>query len=288
MRGFNSTGVTFMGWFRSSKKTEGSTAPQEDLWTVCPSCNAHIYRTEWEKGLKVCPKCNYHDRLTCVERMELTLDAKSFEEFDADITASDPLSFSDGKGRYADKSVEATSKTGLNEAVLTGRGKIYELPVVTAIMDFRFIGGSLSGGVGEKILLASDYALRHRRPFIIFCASGGARMHEGIVSLMQMAKTCAGVSRLNKAQIPYIAVLTNPTFGGVSASYGMVGDLNIAEPGALIGFAGRRVIEQTIKQKLPPDFQTAEYLLDHGFIDAIVKRGDMKDFLHRVLSYWNR
>jgi acetyl-CoA carboxylase carboxyl transferase subunit beta len=162
------------------------------------------------------------------------------------------------------------------------------MPVVLAVMDFRFIGGSLSSGTGEKILLAADHALRHNRPFIVFSASGGARMQEGTVSLMQMAKTCAGIARLQRARIPYVSVLTDPTFGGVSASYAMVGDINIAEPRAMIGFAGRRVIEQTIKQKLPDDFQTAEYLLAHGFIDRIVPRGEMKAFLHGVLRYWRR
>jgi acetyl-CoA carboxylase carboxyl transferase subunit beta len=155
-------------------------------------------------------------------------------------------------------------------------------------MDFRFLGGSLGSGTGERILRAAEYALRHKMPYILFTASGGARMHEGIVSLMQMAKTCAGIARLHRAKVPYITVLTDPTTGGVSASYAMVGDIHIAEPGALIGFAGRRVIEETIKQKLPDDFQTAEYLLEHGFVDCIVHRKDLRDFLHKVLLYWNR
>jgi acetyl-CoA carboxylase carboxyl transferase subunit beta len=176
----------------------------------------------------------------------------------------------------------------MKEAVLTGRARILGTKVTLAIMDFRFLGGSLGSGTGEKIRLAAETALKHKEPYIVFSASGGARMHEGIVSLMQMAKTCAAVSRLHDARIPYISVLTDPTFGGVSASYAMVGDLNIAEPGAMIGFAGRRVIEQTIKQKLPDDFQTAEYLLEHGFVDHIVPRREMKDFLHRVLAYWIR
>ena len=274
-----------MAWFRKSRK-KGAGPEKEDLWVVCGACKAHVYREKWETGLKVCPQCNFHDRLTVRERLDLLADANTFEEFDADITTSDPLNFSDAKGRYTDKADEARAKTGLKEAVVTGRCKLNGRTVVLAIMDFRFLGGSLGSGTGEKILLASDHALRHKFPYIVFSASGGARMHEGIVSLMQMAKTCAGIARLNKNRVPYLSVLTNPTFGGVSASFAMVGDLNIAEPGAMIGFAGRRVIEQTIKQKLPDDFQTAEYLLEHGFIDSIVNRADMKDTLDRVLSYW--
>jgi len=277
-----------MGWFRRDKKKPVEVAEPADLWTICPSCKAHIYKAEWQKSLMVCPKCQFHDKLTSYERVAITLDGNSFEEFDKDIAARDPLKFVDAKGSYLDKVKAAVEETSMREAVLTGRGKLDGISVVIGVMDFRFIGGSLSGGVGEKILLAADFARCHNRPFILFSASGGARMHEGIVSLMQMAKTCAGIARLNKARIPYISVLTNPTFGGVSASYAMVGDINVAEPGALIGFAGRRVIEQTIKQELPPDFQTAEYLLAHGFIDRIVNRSEMKGFLHGALSYWLR
>ncbi len=278
-----------MGWFTKTKQKEAPPPKgKEELWVVCKNCKAHIYKEEWEKNLKVCPQCNYHDRLTFGERLELTIDEGSLMELDADITTSDPLTFVDGKGSYAEKASGAKSKTGLNEAVVTGRCTIEGRKAVVAIMDFRFLGGSLAGGTGDKIWLASDYALRHKYPYIVFSASGGARMHEGIVSLMQMAKTCAGIARLQKSRIPYISVLTDPTFGGVSASYAMVGDVNIAEPGAMIGFAGRRVIEQTIKQKLPDDFQTAEYLLEHGFIDAIVDRKDMRGFLSSVLEYCSK
>ncbi|MBM4149433.1 MAG: acetyl-CoA carboxylase carboxyltransferase subunit beta [Lentisphaerae bacterium] len=277
-----------MGWFRRSRKKQTQPVEQVDLWTICPSCKAHIYKEEWAKALMVCAKCGFHDKLTCHERVACTVDEKSFRELDRDIKPRDHLKFSDAKSRYADKAKETTEELGINEAILTGRATLNGIPIVLGVMDFRFIGGSLSSGVGDKIYLASDYALRHKRPLILFSASGGARMQEGIVSLMQMAKTCAGISRLNKAGIPYISVLTNPTFGGVSASYAMVGDLNIAEPGALIGFAGRRVIEQTIKQTLPPDFQTAEYLLAHGFVDRIVPRSEMKDLLAKVLCYGRR
>jgi acetyl-CoA carboxylase carboxyl transferase subunit beta len=274
-----------MGWFRKTRQSKAKLEARKELWTVCPSCKAHVFKQEWEGNMKVCPKCNYHERISCQERIAQIIDPETFEEFDADVGVRDRLNFVDAKGSYAEKASETAKKLDMNEAVLTGRGEINGIPVVIAVMDFRFLGGSLAAGTGEKILLASDYALRHKRPFIVFSASGGARMHEGIISLMQMAKTCAGISRLNRARIPYISVLTDPTFGGVSASYAMVGDINIAEPGALIGFAGRRVIEQTIKQKLPADFQTAEYLLDHGFIDRIVPRRELKAFLHGVLIY---
>jgi len=277
-----------MGWFRKTKRLTTVTIKKKRLWTVCPSCKAHIYSQEWESNLKICPKCNFHDKITYEERLKLLIDEDTFKELDADITISDPLAFADGKGTYADKAAESRAKTDMNESVVTGTGDIHGTPVVIAVMDFRFLGGSLGAGTGEKIFLASDYALRHKLPYIIVSASGGARMHEGIFSLMQMAKTCAGIAKLHEAGIPYISVITHPTYGGVSASHAMVGDINIAEPRVLIGFAGRRVIEQTIKQELPDDFQTAEYVLEHGFIDAIVERREMKDYLHKVLRYWRK
>ncbi len=275
-----------MGWFTTSSKKDKDSS--KGLFVVCPGCKAHVFEEERSNNLKVCPKCNHHDRLTHKERLDLLVDPGTFREFNKHITTSDPLDFVDGKGSYADKAALAKAKTGLNEAIVTGSGNINGIRVVLGIMDFRFLGGSLASGTGEKILLAAEHALRLKRPFILFSASGGARMHEGIISLMQMAKTCAGIARLNKAKVPYISVLTDPTFGGVSASYATVGDINIAEPGAMIGFAGRRVIEQTIKQKLPADFQTSEYLLEHGFLDAIVNRSEMKDYLHKVLMYCSR
>ncbi len=223
--------------------------------------------------------------MNSAERLELLIDNGSFKEINKDITPGDPLAFVDGKGSYSAKAAAARKKTGLNESVVTGTGKIKGLPVVIAVMDFRFMGGSLGGSTGQKILLGATHALKNKLPYIVISASGGARMHEGIVSLMQMAKTCAGIARLNQEGIPYISLLTDPTTGGVSASYAMVGDLNITEPGALIGFAGRRVIEETINEKLPDDFQTAEYLLEHGFIDLIVQRDKLKTTLHDVLQY---
>jgi acetyl-CoA carboxylase carboxyl transferase subunit beta len=274
-----------MGWFQRTKRKEGPSEKQE-LWTVCPSCKAHIFREEWLANLNVCPKCNFHDRIPYEERIRLLIDAGTFREFNRHITITDHLAFVDAKGSYGEKAREQAKTTGMNESVVTGSGDIHGRRAVWAIMDFRFLGGSLGSGTGDKIALAAEHALRFRRPYIVISASGGARMHEGIISLMQMAKTCAAIAKLHKARLPYISILTHPTTGGVSASYAMVGDINIAEPGALIGFAGRRVIEQTIKQKLPDDFQTAEYLLEHGFIDHIVQRKDMKGFLYGVLQYW--
>ena len=274
-----------MGWFAKSRKKTEIPSEKQALWTICPSCKAHVFKEEWDKNFKVCPQCNHHDRLTYQERLALIVDPGSFREFNMHITPTDHLGFVDSKGPYPASAERSRQNTRMNEAVVTGSGNINGLRVVLAIMDFRFMGGSLGSGTGEKILLAAEHALRMNRPYIVFSASGGARMHEGTISLMQMAKTCAGIARLNKAGLPYISVLTDPTTGGVSASFAMVGDVNIAEPHALIGFAGRRVIEQTIKQKLPDDFQTAEYILDHGFIDHIVARKDMKDFLFRLLQY---
>jgi acetyl-CoA carboxylase carboxyl transferase subunit beta len=259
--------------------------PPEAIWAVCPACKAYVPRDEWHAGLRVCPRCSYHDRLTCRERIDLLTDAGSFRESNAHVKVADPLGFVDAGGPFAAKAKATAAKTGLGEAVVTGAAAIDGIPVVLAVMDFRFLGGSLGSGTGDRIVLAAEEALAARQPFIIVSASGGARMQEGIVSLMQMARTCAAIAKLQEAGLAYISILTDPTTGGVSASYAMVGDINIAEPKALIGFAGRRVIEQTIKQKLPDDFQTAEYLMEHGFIDHIVERKAMKAFLAQVLRY---
>lgn len=275
-----------MGWFRKKEKAPEVVVEKKDLWTICPACKAHVYKDEWDKNCNVCPQCNYHDKIIWNERVELLIDPGTFKEINEHVTTSDPLEFKDDKGKYAEKAEATKTKTGMKEAVVTGKGRIHGIRVVISVMDFRFLGGSLASGTGEKILLASEYALRHGYPYIVVSASGGARMHEGIISLMQMAKTCAGIGRLKKAGIPYISILTDPTTGGVSASFATMGDINIAEPKALIGFAGRRVIEETIKQKLPDDFQTAEYMLAHGFIDQIVNRKEMKNFLYKVLRYW--
>lgn len=274
-----------MGWFNKSEK---KSVKRSELWVKCPKCGKHVFKEDWNNSHGVCPFCNYHTRLTAYERIGTILDSGTFEEFDSDIAPADPLNFTDAKESYKDKVKKTKEKCGLNESIVTGKGKIKEIPVVIGVMDFRFLGGSLASGTGEKILRAANYAYEHGIPLIIFSASGGARMHEGVLSLMQMAKTCAAIARLNEKNIPYISVLTDPTTGGVSASFAMVGDIHIAEPSALIGFAGRRVIEQTIKQKLPDDFQTAEYLLEHGFVDMIVKRNELRDTIAKILSFYNR
>lgn len=276
-----------MAWY--SKETP--IAEKKDLqriWVKCKKCQSHIFENEWNNNLKVCPVCNYHDSITSSERIDLLFDQGSFRELFSEIEPVDSLGFSDLKGSYADKIENNKKRSGLPEAVVTGHGLMNGKKVCASIMDFRFLGGSLGSATGEKILQGALYALKHRIPYLVLSASGGARMQEGVLSLMQMAKTCAGISRLNEANIPYISILTNPTTGGVTASYAMMGDINVAEPGAVIGFAGRRVIEQTIGEKLPDDFQTAEYLLEHGFVDRIVNRKDLKDFISNILGYYCR
>jgi acetyl-CoA carboxylase carboxyl transferase subunit beta len=275
-----------MNWY--SKAIIEKKQQKTPLWIKCKKCSSHIWKSEWKENLNVCPNCNYHDSITAYERINLLFDKGTFRELFSTVSPVDSLNFKDLKGSYKDKIAENKKKTGISEAVVSGEGAINNLRAAISVMDFRFLGGSLGSGTGEKILQAANFAYDNHIPYIVFSASGGARMQEGVLSLMQMAKTCAGVARLNKKDIPFISVLTNPTTGGVTASYAMMGDLNIAEPGAVIGFAGRRVIEQTIGEKLPDDFQTAEYLLDHGFVDAIVDRKDMRDYLYRVLSYYNR
>ena len=275
-----------MAWYSAPEEVKKK--PAKDLWIKCKKCQSHIYISEWEENLNVCPNCNYHGSITSYERINLLFDKNSFKELFKNISPADSLNFIDLKGSYKDKYEALIKKTGISEAIVTGIGKINSIEAVVGVMDFRFLGGSLGSGTGEKILLAANYAYDNNLPYIVFSASGGARMQEGVLSLMQMAKTCAGIARLNKKNIPYISFLTNPTTGGVSASYAMMGDINISEPGALIGFAGRRVIEQTIGEKLPDDFQTSEYLLKHGFIDSIVDRKNMKNYLSNVLNYYSR
>ncbi len=278
-----------MPWFMKNRsEREPRKRLTDEMWIKCRKCDAHIFKQDFINNLSVCTKCGWHGKINAYERIGLTLDAGTFKEINETIQPCDPLSFVDGKGPYSEKVEQARKKTGLNESVVTGTGKINGTSVVIAVMDFRFLGGSLGSGTGEKILLGSSYAYDHKLPYILFSASGGARMHEGILSLMQMAKTCAGIARLNERKLPYISVMTDPTTGGVSASFAMVGDINIAEPGALIGFAGRRVIEQTIKQKLPDSFQTSEFVLEHGFLDMVVQRSDLKQTLSSILSFYNR
>lgn len=275
-----------MAWY--TKTPTETKKSKKRFWVKCNKCHSHIYESEWIANLNVCPNCAYHGSISSWERIKLLFDPGSFRELFSEITPVDSLNFSDLKGSYKDKIERNQKNTGVPEAVITGHGTVNGTEVVAAIMDFRFLGGSLGSATGEKILRASNHAYDNDIPFIVVSASGGARMQEGVLSLMQMAKTCAGIARLNKKNIPYLSILTNPTTGGVTASYAMMGDINIAEPGSVIGFAGRRVIEQTIGEKLPDDFQTAEYLLDHGFIDRIVHRKDLKKEISDLLGFFNR
>jgi acetyl-CoA carboxylase carboxyl transferase subunit beta len=256
--------------------------PQEKgtLWIKCPECGEILYARELEKNLNVCRKCSHHFRLSAPERLAITLDEDSFLELDADLDTVDPLSFPE----YKDKLARAQEATGLQDAILTGAGAILGWPVLVGAFEPHFIMGSMGSVVGEKITRLAERAIEKKLPLLLFSASGGARMQEGVFSLMQMAKTCAAIARLNEAGILYISVLTDPTTGGVTASFATLGDIIIAEPGALIGFAGRRVTEQTLKEKLPPDFQTAEFCLKHGLIDLVAPRQDMKPTLARILS----
>jgi acetyl-CoA carboxylase carboxyl transferase subunit beta len=253
---------------------------------VCPKCKSFIPKADWKANNCICPECNYHGRLPARERIAQLTDKDSFKEVFREVSYSDHLNFHDATSAYVDK-VEATiKKMNETESVIMGTAEMGKIPVMLGVMDFSFMGGSLGSGTGERIARACEQAIAEKRPLIICSASGGARMQEGILSLMQMAKTSAAIGRLKEAGLPYISVLTDPTTGGVSASYAMLGDINITEPKALIGFAGRRVIENTIHQKLPADFQSAEYLLAHGFIDKIVERKDLKSFIVKMLHYF--
>jgi len=276
-----------MGWYEpKDAKDRPAIPPAKALWAVCPKCGSHFEKSVWKGNNSICPKCNYHGRLSARERIRQVADEGTFaEEFRA-ISYSDHLEFHDATGSYADKVKAAIAKTGESESIVMGKCEIGGHKAMLGVMDFSFMGGSLGTGTGERIARACEQAIAERRPLVIFSASGGARMHEGILSLMQMAKTSAAIARLKEAGLPYISVLTDPTTGGVSASYAMLGDINVTEPKALIGFAGRRVIENTIHQKLPADFQSAEYLEKHGFIDKIVERGEMKEFIAKMLGYW--
>jgi len=252
----------------------------EGLWQKCPACNEIVYSKELEKNLKACKKCGSYFRMGARERIKATVDEGSFLELDADMVSGNPLDFPG----YADKLDEACEATRLNEAIVTGEAAINGKPVVIGVMDPSFIMGSMGSVVGEKVTRAIEKAIEKKVPLIIFTASGGARMQEGIISLMQMAKTCGALARLDEARLLYITVLTDPTTGGVTASFGSRGDIILAEPGALITFTGPRVIEQTIRQKLPEGFQTAEFLLEHGFVDMIVPRPQMRGTLATILD----
>ena len=278
-----------MAWFRKEKKpkeaVEKQTAIPEGLWVKCDECKEIVYRKEVEANLNVCPKCNYHFRLTARERFELLFDDNKYKEFAGDIRSGDPLEFRDTK-RYRDRLRVYEQRVGKGDAVLCAEGKLDGLPVVICAMEYNFMGGSMGSVVGEKITLGVERAIDKKVPLLIVSSSGGARMQEGILSLMQMAKISAALARLSAAGLPFISILTDPTTGGVTASYAMLGDLNIAEPKALIGFAGPRVIEQTIRQTLPEGFQRAEFLVEHGMVDIITPRSDMKPTVARFLRFF--
>jgi acetyl-CoA carboxylase carboxyl transferase subunit beta len=277
-----------MTWFkRQSGQLDTSgvkTVRTEGLWVKCDHCRQIIWKKDLEENFNVCPKCNKHFRIDARTRLAQLLDDNQYEVFDGNLVSTDPLKFVDLKA-YSSRLKQAKSDTGLKDAVINAQGKLSGRPVIVSSMEYSFIGGSMGAVVGEAITRAIEKAIETRLPIIIVSASGGARMMEGVISLMQLAKISAALARLDKARVPYISVLTDPTTGGVTASFAMLGDLNIAEPGALIGFAGPRVIEQTIRQKLPPGFQRSEFLLEHGMLDAVVQRKDLKPYIARALDF---
>jgi acetyl-CoA carboxylase carboxyl transferase subunit beta len=279
-----------MSWWKRDKPSLSPEEGQknvrtEGLWTKCEGCDQIIWRKALDEGQMVCPKCGYHFRIDAETRLSYLFDEGRFEEFDTDLASSDPLSFVDSKP-YAERLRTMRQQKGQPDAIRSAAGVVEGKPLHICALDLQFIGGSMGAVVGEKITRAIERSLERKVPLVIVSASGGARMQEGAVSLMQMAKISAALMRLDEAAIPYISVLTDPTTGGVTASFAMLGDLNIAEPGALIGFAGPRVIEQTIRQKLPQGFQTSEFLLQHGFLDAVVPRTDMRAFLSRSFTFF--
>ncbi len=280
--------MSILEWFADKKakaikpKTKKLDIPG-NLWVKCVSCSQVIYSKDLEANLKVCPHCQHHFRLTCHERVAITLDENSFEETNSFLSSINSLGFTDAIS-YDERIKQAKKKTGLNDAVITGTGRIDGFPVAVAIMDFSYMGGSMGSVVGEKITRLIELGTENRLPVIIFSASGGARMQEGILSLMQMAKTSGAVYRHKEQGLLFISVLTDPTTGGTTASFAMLGDINLAEPNALIGFAGPRVIEQTIRQKLPKGFQRSQYLQDHGMVDSIAHRKDLRDHIAAFLE----
>jgi acetyl-CoA carboxylase carboxyl transferase subunit beta len=281
-----------MAWFKREKSAIENPTPvderrvrTEGLWTKCNACRAIIWKKDLETNWEVCPKCEHHFRLGARRRLDLLLDEEPWIEHDADLLSTDPLRFTDTKP-YAQRLQEAEQKLGMKDAIVTAEGKLDGRQVTCCSMEFGFIGGSMGAVVGEKVARAIERSLAKRQPLIIVSCSAGARMMEGAVSLMQLAKVSSALARLDEARVPYISVLTDPTTGGVTASYAMLGDLNIAEPGAMIGFAGPRVIEQTIRQKLPEGFQRAEFLLEHGFLDAIVARKELKAYIAQALGFF--
>ncbi len=281
-----------MSWFDkllpSMIRTEGSTkkAVPEGLWNKCPGCGAILYRAEMERNLDVCPKCGHHNRIGARRRLDLFLDKEPREEIGAELQPQDPLKFKDSK-KYKDRLAAAQKATEERDALIVMQGKLKGMDLVAAAFEFKFMGGSMGSVVGERFVRGANRALEKGIPYVCFSASGGARMQESLFSLFQMAKTSAVLKRMADQGVPFISVMTDPTMGGVSASLAMLGDVNVAEPGALIGFAGPRVIEQTVREKLPDGFQRSEFLLEHGAIDMIVSRHEMRDRLHNVLGILN-
>jgi len=277
-----------MAWFKRQSgelDTSGEKKVRtEGLWVKCDNCRQIIWKKDLEENFNVCPKCDKHFRIDARTRLALLLDDGKYEVFDGNIASTDPLKFVDLKA-YSSRLKHAKAETGLKDAIINARGKLNGRTVIVSSMEYAFIGGSMGSVVGEAITRAIEKATETRTPLIIVSASGGARMMEGAISLMQLAKISSALARLDSAKVPYISVLTDPTTGGVTASFAMLGDLNIGEPGALIGFAGPRVIEQTIRQKLPPGFQRSEFLLEHGMLDAVVARKEMKAYIARALDF---
>ena len=281
-----------MSWFEKLMPSRISTEKRtrsvpEGVWIKCPKCDAQLYRNELERNLQVCPKCDHHLRIGARQRLDFFLDPESQQELSAQLEPLDPLKFRDSK-RYRDRIVQAQKKTGEKDALVTASGTLHGRPVVASAFEFSFMGGSMGSVVGERFARAANYSAENKMPLISFAASGGARMQEALFSLLQMAKTSAALANLGAKGVPYVSVLTDPTTGGVSASLAMLGDVNIAEPNALIGFAGPRVIEQTVGQKLPEGFQRSEFLLDHGAIDMIVDRREMRAQVADLLAKFER
>jgi acetyl-CoA carboxylase carboxyl transferase subunit beta len=279
-----------MAWFTrdkpSVKREDGEKHVRtEGLWLKCEKCSQIVWRKALEDNFQVCPKCGHHGRLDARTRLALLFDEGKFEEFDKGLVSTDPLEFVDAK-KYSERLAASQEATHLRDAIISGGGNLNGRRVHVCAMELKFVGGSMGSVVGEVITRAIERSLQRKVPLIIVSASGGARMQEGAISLMQMAKISGALMRLDEARVPYISVLTDPTTGGVTASFAMLGDLNIAEPGAQIGFAGPRVIEQTIRQKLPAGFQTSEFLLQHGFLDAVVKRAELKNYLSQALNFF--
>jgi acetyl-CoA carboxylase carboxyl transferase subunit beta len=282
-----------MSWFKKKGQperpddSEERTVRTEGLFVKCQGCEEMLLKREFEEYLSVCPRCGHHHRISAADRLRLTLDEEDWVELDAELASNDPLHFVDTKS-YRARLRQMQQATGLQDALITVRGEIGGCSAIVCAMELAFVGGSLGAVVGEKITRAIELAIREQSALVVFSASGGARMQEGAISLMQMAKISAALARLDEEGLPFISVLTDPTTGGVTASFAMLGDLNVAEPGALIGFAGPRVIEQTIKQKLPEGFQRAEFLLEHGMLDAVVQRKDLRDFIIHSLEFMTR